>query len=100
MGELAMGVAARSTPQLGSGAITEDPHIDRHKTLVVDVSSEVPIEFLASGLPHPREFQWVCQDSPHFLGNCIFVDEIAPSLEPITGVPLAKASMATRARVA
>jgi hypothetical protein len=55
LGELAMGVAARSTPQLGSGAITEDPLIDRHKTLVVDVTSEVPIEFLASGRPHPRE---------------------------------------------
>ena len=42
-------------PALNFGAATEGPLIDRHEYLMVGVSGEVVVEFLASGLPHRRQ---------------------------------------------
>jgi len=42
-------------PALNFGAATEGPLIDRHDYLMVGVSGEVVVEFLASGLPHRRQ---------------------------------------------
>src|SRR5262245_1063543 len=39
--------------------------IERHQTLVIDFSPKALIEFSASGLPHPRQFLWLCQQQPY-----------------------------------